>query len=597
MSNSGLIGSIDHYQPGRSFTNYVERFEILCRINKVKDEEKSSWFMSLGGDELFDEIKLLFPKQDVSTLSYEDIVKKLKARFDKTEPALMYRYKFANRFQGLNESTENFVLAINLLAENCNFKEFKNEAIRDRLIFGLKDKDLQKKLLSEDDIELKEVEKLIISSELAGQRFKEVESTNPGAGVMSVKYRLGRKKGDDYNQQQAGYSGRYRSRSRSFDRGQGRNNGFTRQNSSRERDNSRDRYDRNTHSNAVCNYCKRRGHIRRNCYILQNRSAVKFVDEVQVVESQQVSKFDRLKLRDSSAESDISCMQISCVNSITEPCLVEVVIENIKLTMEIDTGSAVAVLSENLYRKYFKHIPILTCTKKLVVVDGAKLSVVGQISVRVCINDLEIKSTMIVLKSERDFIPLLGRDWMEAFYPNWKKLFINNIEQTTKEQQALDPIVGYEAELTVKPDQPIFKRAYQVPYKIKDKFLEHLDMLEEQGVITPVKASEWASPVIAVLKKDNEIRMIALGTHVLTAHRSQLKKMYHPNRRSKVIMPVRNNQKRRRVSIEEEQDFPGFPEAQLQSEERQAKHRKVMIRSPIETRSKKRLGACRTESE
>lgn len=54
------------------------------------------------------------------------------------------------------------------------------------------------------------------------------------------------------------------------------------------------------------------------------------------------------------------------------------------------------------------------------------------------------------------------------------------------------------AELIVKPEQPIFKRAYQVPYKIKDKFLAHLDMLEEQGVITPVKASKWASPVIAI---------------------------------------------------------------------------------------------------
>lgn len=83
-----------------------------------------------------------------------------------------------------------------------------------------------------------------------------------------------------------------------------------------------------------------------------------------MVESEPLSKFDRMKLRDSSAESDISCMKISCVNNIGEPCLVEVTVENKTLTMEIDTGSAVAVISEYLYKKLFQHIPISTCKKR-----------------------------------------------------------------------------------------------------------------------------------------------------------------------------------------------------------------------------------------
>ena len=39
-------------------------------------------------------------------------------------------------------------------------------------------------------------------------------------------------------------------------------------------------------------------------------------------------------------------------------------------------------------------------------------------------------------------------------------------------------------------------------------FNEHLDMLESLGVITPIKASEWASPVIAIVKKDGDLRMV-----------------------------------------------------------------------------------------
>lgn len=33
-------------------------------------------------------------------------------------------------------------------------------------------------------------------------------------------------------------------------------------------------------------------------------------------------------------------------------------------------------------------------------------------------------------------------------------------------------------------------------------------MLEQQKVISPIKASEWASPVIVVVKKDDDIRMV-----------------------------------------------------------------------------------------
>ncbi|XP_062700489.1 uncharacterized protein LOC115262113 [Aedes albopictus] len=70
-----------------------------------------------------------------------------------------------------------------------------------------------------------------------------------------------------------------------------------------------------------------------------------------------------------------------------------------------------------------------------------------------------------------------------------------------------EPVVGYEGDLVLKSDQPIFKKAYTVPYKLKEKMEKHLEMLEQQKVITPIKASEWASPVIVVVKKDQDIRM------------------------------------------------------------------------------------------
>ncbi|XP_062707298.1 uncharacterized protein K02A2.6-like isoform X1 [Aedes albopictus] len=534
MATPGMIGSIDQYQRHKSFTHYVERFEVMCKLNKVNAETKQSWFISVSGDEVFEEIKLIFPKKDVCEIPYDEMIKKLKARFDKVEPALMNRYEFYNRIQKPNESAENFVLAVKLLAENCNFREFKDEAIRDRLIIGLRDKDLRKKLLMDDDVNLETVEKTIITSEKAESRAGHIEDFGESSKVLSVKERLGRRN-NEYERRKDMDRPRYRSWSRDRSRSNDRNRNFERIRA-RENDWSRsyrDNRSKHIHNSAVCNYCKRKGHIRKNCYFLQGNTrgkSVNFVDDKQEqVEAVATDKFDRMRANESSDESEISCMMIATVNKANEPCLIDVLVQDCKISMEVDTGSAVAVISAILYKRLFHHLQISKCNRRLVVVNGSSIAVLGQISVEVELNGMRTDRSLIVLNTAKDFTPLLGRDWLKVFYPNWKDGFmqlqtVKNIGIAETSEHALStikkkyskvfdkdltvPIAGHEAELTFKSSQPIFKKAYQVPYNIKDKFLVHLDTLEKQEIITPIQASEWASPVIAVVKKDGEIRMV-----------------------------------------------------------------------------------------
>lgn len=238
-------------------------------------------------------------------------------------------------------------------------------------------------------------------------------------------------------------------------------------------------------------------------------------------------KFNRIRVDDSSEESEISCMMIGSIRNAVETCIVDIIVQGFKLAMEIDTGSAVAVISEIKYKRLFFKLPISKCDKTLVVVNGSKIAVVGEILVEVTLNGINAERKLIVLKTSKNFTPLLGKDWLGVFFPNWMDQFtLNSLDvsglsasekllSTIKqkylkvfEKDCTKTITGYDAELTLKSEQPIFRKAYQVPFKIKDKFLEHLDMLENQGVITSIKASEWASPVIAVMKKDREIRMV-----------------------------------------------------------------------------------------
>ena len=44
-----------------------------------------------------------------------------------------------------------------------------------------------------------------------------------------------------------------------------------------------------------------------------------------------------------------------------------------------------------------------------------------------------------------------------------------------------------------------------MPYSIKGKIEKELDRLVQQGVFEPITFSEWAAPIVSVLKKDGTV--------------------------------------------------------------------------------------------
>lgn len=50
-----------------------------------------------------------------------------------------------------------------------------------------------------------------------------------------------------------------------------------------------------------------------------------------------------------------------------------------------------------------------------------------------------------------------------------------------------NPIIGYEGDLVLNSNTPIFRKAYEVPLRLRQKVLDHLDSLEKDGIITPIQ--------------------------------------------------------------------------------------------------------------
>ena len=64
------------------------------------------------------------------------------------------RYKFNNRNQDLNESIDTYASALRALASTCDFGELKDQLIRDRIVCGMQNNAVRRKLLQEPKLTL-----------------------------------------------------------------------------------------------------------------------------------------------------------------------------------------------------------------------------------------------------------------------------------------------------------------------------------------------------------------------------------------------------------------------------------------------------------
>ncbi|XP_055611662.1 uncharacterized protein LOC129758223 [Uranotaenia lowii] len=277
---------------------------------------------------------------------------------------------------------------------------------------------------------------------------------------INIISRLGSRPQSSFNNRaySSKFSGGFRGRDRSLERNNFRNRSFSSRSRSGDRFSNRKRFN-NEKKVFICSFCKKKGHTRKFCYQLKqnnkiytkNQNSVKFLDTPKSpIPSTSSSIFKRLKADlESDSEDELSCLMIaSGIGSKPRsngPCYVETLIENKRLTMEVDCGSAESVISEELFFRNFKNHSLSPCHKRLVVIDGKRLKISGMFSVKVENLGIQHKLNLIVLRCDNEFTPLMGRTWLDVLYPEWRNIFarhhlFSGSVHLLKEDQAVEEI-------------------------------------------------------------------------------------------------------------------------------------------------------------
>ena len=84
--------------------------------------------------------------------------------------------------------------------------------------------------------------------------------------------------------------------------------------------------------------------------------------------------------------------------------------------------------------------------------------------------------------------------------------------------ESLGTFKGFEAKIYVPSDaKPQYYKPRPVPYSIKDRLGRELDRLVQEGTLEPVEFSEWAAPIVPIVKEDKSLRIC--GDYKVTVNR------------------------------------------------------------------------------
>ena len=156
------------------------------------------------------------------------------------------------------------------------------------------------------------------------------------------------------------------------------------------------------------------------------------------------------------------------------PIEVKVVVNRAEMVMDLDTGAAVSVISEQTYRSTWPHCQ--PSTIKLHTYSGEELEMLGSIPVQVNYQGPQEELPLLVVRGTG--ASLLGRNWLQKIRLDWQGIrqlqqlpALQGILQRYIEvfEDVLGEVKGTEARIDVDPQAPPrFHKARPVPFALRD---------------------------------------------------------------------------------------------------------------------------------
>ncbi|XP_026687108.1 uncharacterized protein K02A2.6-like [Diaphorina citri] len=536
VGNQTLLGHVAVLANNQDARGWLEQFEAFCTLNAIPNDKKVLLFISYLGPTPYNSIREMCLPATPTDKSYKDLKKLLLDYVSPPPNFFIERYNFRERRQLPNETISEYVKNLKKLSEFCKYADKLEDALRDQLVWGIRDPSIKRKLLADGgELPFPKCVELAVSMETAIIDCSTLSGHNNGQVMENLNFIKGRK-----NQFK-------KKPSQSLLTSQSPQSSF----------NSKP-------NSVVCYCCGQAGHVRPSCryrnhhckkchkkgHITSNCKPVHYTDIVNEFSDLSVSLNALF-----SIEPDVQ-------NRFAKPISIKLLLNGIRTEFQVDTGSAITAMNED-YAKGIVNIENLLPTKLQVkVYNSDVITPLGVAKVKV--NDLLFLDLYIF--DSKSGPPIVGRDWLiklgilnvrhdgninidvtdnnydcNSLSVSESKCLVTNL--LTKYPLVFSDTVGsYQksVSLKLKPDAiPVFHKPRPLPFALKEKVAMGLDKLVKDGVIFEVDSSDWASPIVPVIKPDGSLRIC--GDYKVSINKNLVVDKHPIPRISDLISSIKGN--------------------------------------------------------
>ncbi|XP_032443207.1 uncharacterized protein LOC116735412 [Xiphophorus hellerii] len=172
----GTLSAFDAKE--QTWEEYCEILDQFFEANDVDDSAKQrAILISVVGPATYKLMRNLVSPDKPSSKTYSQLVTRLKEHFNPKPSEIVQRYKFDSRSRKPAESVSAYVAELRRLAQDCNFGATLERRLRDRLVCGIADDRIQRRLLSESDLTFEKAFQMAVADEAANRNVSDLQQS------------------------------------------------------------------------------------------------------------------------------------------------------------------------------------------------------------------------------------------------------------------------------------------------------------------------------------------------------------------------------------------------------------------------------------
>ncbi|XP_048866410.1 uncharacterized protein LOC125739899 [Brienomyrus brachyistius] len=151
---TSMVGTLTAFDgQTQAWEEYCEMLDHFFEANGIADEaRKRAILLSSVGGKTYSLMRNLLSPDKPGAKSYKDLMDLLQSHYNLKPSEIVQRFKFNSRIRAATETVSEYVAVLRELAQHCNYGEKLKEMLCDRLVCGIADDHIQRRLLAEPEL-------------------------------------------------------------------------------------------------------------------------------------------------------------------------------------------------------------------------------------------------------------------------------------------------------------------------------------------------------------------------------------------------------------------------------------------------------------